>query len=62
MCQPPEATPPPLDRHDDVPLGLTVGPWAFAGARPASSPVATWDAATAECTCPTGCIRDHENE
>ncbi len=50
-----------LDRGVQTP-GLTVVTWTTFGPRLAWPPTPRSQAETAECTCPTDCIRDHENE
>jgi hypothetical protein len=52
----------PIDAHDDARPGpgLTVAAWTTGTQRAAR--LAQSAVVSAECTCPTDCIRDHENE
>lgn len=50
-----------LERGHQVP-GWTVVTWTALGPRLAWPPAPTSQAETATCTCPTDCIRDHEND
>ncbi len=64
MFHAPEPTRLQLDLREEtwqVP-GRTVAAWASAGSRRQPAPAASSNAATAECVCPTDCIRDHETD
>ncbi len=62
MHQVPELTRLQLELREEtwVVPGLTATSWAPRGTRTAVT--APSQATCAECTCPTDCIRDHENE
>jgi hypothetical protein len=52
------------DFRDDpwIVRGTPSSPWISTGSRLAWPPVVPSHPAMAECTCPTDCIRDHEND
>jgi hypothetical protein len=64
MYQLPEPTPPTLELLTpgvQIP-GLTAVAWTSVGPRITWTPEVRSNAETAECTCPTDCIRDHETD